>query len=302
MGKFVTESLIKGGKHRITALTRAGSSNSVPAGVQLRTINYDDEATIVDALRGQDALIITMGVTAPPEQQTKLINAAAAADVPWVLPNEYGYALNNEGAGKDCGLGTQTQTYRDQIEAAGRSSWIGITCGFWYDLSLAAGGFGFDIKNQTAVFIDEGKTKIDTSTLAQSGRAVASLLALPTLPQDENDKSPNLNQFRNNFVYFNSFKLSQDEMFQSILRVTGTKSDDWKKSHEDHGRRFLAGTKAMQEGDRAGFVKVLYTRMFYPDGVGDLEKRGRLANGALSLPNEDLDEETKKALAMETNY
>lgn len=51
----------------------------------------------------------------------------------------------------------------------------------------------------------------------------------------------------------------------------------------------------MQEGERTGFVKMMYTRVFYPDGVGNIEHKGTL-NSVLGLPQEDLDEATKAAL------
>jgi hypothetical protein len=44
----------------------------------------------VEVLQGQEALIITMGIMASSDQQTRLIEAAAAAKVAWILPNEYG--------------------------------------------------------------------------------------------------------------------------------------------------------------------------------------------------------------------
>ena len=50
-------------------------------------INYEEESTIVDALKGQQFLIITMAVTAPADTESKLIWAAAKAGVPYVMPN-----------------------------------------------------------------------------------------------------------------------------------------------------------------------------------------------------------------------
>ncbi|CAF0875944.1 unnamed protein product [Adineta steineri] len=90
VGKFIVEELLKIGKHKITALTREDSASKMPPGVEIKKVNYDDPLSLVEALKGQEVLIITMAVTAPKEQQTKLIEAAAAANVPWVLPNEFG--------------------------------------------------------------------------------------------------------------------------------------------------------------------------------------------------------------------
>ena len=69
-GKFIVEELLKIGKHKITAITREGSTNKIPEGVQIKKVNYDDQASLVEALKGYDVLVITMAVTAPPEQQS----------------------------------------------------------------------------------------------------------------------------------------------------------------------------------------------------------------------------------------
>jgi uncharacterized protein YbjT (DUF2867 family) len=54
----------------VTALTRTGSKNSLPAGVVAAPVDYDDEATLVAALQGQQFLVITLPVTAGPDTRT----------------------------------------------------------------------------------------------------------------------------------------------------------------------------------------------------------------------------------------
>ena len=88
VGEPITEYLLKGGKHVVTAITRADSKSKMPDGVKVAKVNYDDESTLVDALRGQDALVITMK-TGQNEAQKKLIEAAAKAKIAWIMPNEY---------------------------------------------------------------------------------------------------------------------------------------------------------------------------------------------------------------------
>ena len=303
-GKFMTEEMLKLGKYKVTAITRADSTNAVPEGCEIRRIDYANPASIVDALKGHDALVITMNTRAPPEYQTKLIEAAAEANVPWVLPNEYGYDISNPGLEKDISpIGEKHKEYRAHIEKLGKSSWIGVTCGFWYEYSLAFGppSFGFDIKTRTATFIDDGNTKINTSTLRQCGRAVAKLLALKVQPDDnenENDKSPCLAHYKNKFIYVSSFNISQKDMLDSVMRVTGTTLNDWTIKHEPSPSRYKAGVEAMQKGDFSGFAQMMYTRVFYQDGSGDYETSRGLQNGVLGLPKEDLDEATKVAVEM----
>ena len=172
-----------------------------------------------------------MGARAPPEQQTKLIEAAAAANVPWVLPNEWGYDKTHPGLFDDIPLGAKHTAYTAQVEKLGKSAWIGVTCGFWYEWSLGGGPYcyGFDIPNRAVTFFDDGNTRVNTSTWPQCGRAVANLLSLKILPDDDDDDDDAdngsacfLSRYRNQSVYISSFNVSQREMLDSVMRVTGT--------------------------------------------------------------------------------
>jgi hypothetical protein len=301
----MVEEMLKNGKHKITAITRAGSTNKMPEGVHVKKVDYNDQSSLVEALNGQDALVITMGVTAPPEQQIKLIEAAAAANVPWVIPNDWGNDGLNEEAGKDILIGPIHKKDRDHIEKLGKSSWVSIACGFWYEYSLAGGPYryGFDFKNRTVTFYDDGTTRLNTSTWPQISRSVANLLGLKVLPDDRNDKSLCLDNFRNKFVYISSFTINQKEMFDSVLRVTGASPNDWKVTHVPVKEYYQGGVEQLQSGDRTGFVKLLYSRMFFPDLAGNHGATRGLDNDKLGLPKEDLDEFTKAGVHLvESGY
>ncbi|KAL8717673.1 MAG: hypothetical protein Q9225_005110, partial [Loekoesia sp. 1 TL-2023] len=226
--------------------------------------------------------------------QTKLIEAAAEANVPWILPNEFGGDNANEALRKDVVLNDAKTQYRDLIEKLGKSSWIGICCGFWYEFSLGGGEatYGFDIKNRTVTLFDEGTRPISTTTLPQNGRAVANLLGLKIMRDDENDKSPCLTDFKDKFAYIASFVVSQKDMLDSVLRVTKTELKDWKIIHEPTAERFKRGNEMFKNGDFSGMRIVLYTRMFFPDQGGNHAATRGLDNDKLGLPKEDLDEYT----------
>ena len=282
----------------MTALTRPDSTSKLPAGVKLVSINYDDEDSLVSALKGQQFLIITMSPMAPRDTQSKLIRAAAKADVPYVMPNWYGGDFGNEELGNATRLGLMARAVVDEIESLGVSKWVLLACGFWYEFSLAGGTirYGFDFHDKRVTFYDDGNTKFITSTWEQCGRAVAALLSLPEFPVDENDKNPTLSQFANGPVYISSFLTSQKDMFESIKRVTGTTDADWKISYESSAQRYQDGIDAMQKGDMRGFGKMLYARVLFPNGGGDFSTK--LHNEVLGLPHEDLDERTKVAVKM----
>jgi hypothetical protein len=293
----MAEALVKTGKHTVSALTRGESKTPLPDGVHVKKIDYNDQSSLVDALKGQDALVITLAPMAPKDTQEKLIRAAAEAKVQYILPNEWGFdTANVQLANEALFSGSEKIKTNALINEVG-CSWIAVSTGFWYEWSLAfPAGYGINIPKRSVTFFDEGETKITTSTWPQVGRAVASLLSLKVAPEGPEDKSVTLEKFKNNYVYTGSFTISQKDMLDSLLRVTKTSMDDWTITKEPHKERYNAGIAAMKGGDRMGFAKAMYTRVFYPDDGGNTEKTKGLANDDLGLPKEDLDEATKAAV------
>lgn len=260
-------------------------------------VDYDDEATIITALKGQQFLIITMAPTAPRDTHSKIVQAAAKAGVPYIMPNGYGPDIDNVKLCQDTLLGPVAKANRDEIERLGMQ-WITVCCGFWYDYSLAGGEarFGFDFDRRSLTIYDDGNTKISTSTLAQVGRAVAKVLSLKELPEDENDSSLTLSTFLNKGVYIKSFVVSQNDMFESVKRVTGTTDAEWTITHENTKKRYEDGMAQVKVGNMAGFGKLLYARTFYPDESSDLSEKAQ--NDRLGLPDENLDEATKAGVEL----
>jgi len=166
--------------------------------------------------------------------------------------------------------------------------------GFWFQWSLSVPHtWGFDFDTKTLTLVDDGKVKQNTTTFGQLGRAVAALLSLPITKEQG---SACLEDYKNSSIYVFSFCLSQRDMFASVLRVTGDKESDWTIEHEGHQERYNAGLVAMKGGDMTGFAIVMYTRVLFPDEGGAFEKTRELANLALGLPEDDLDEATKMAV------
>ncbi|KAJ5721921.1 uncharacterized protein N7483_009855 [Penicillium malachiteum] len=295
IGLPITNALLKTGRHIVTAISREDSGNKLPEGILVATVDYNDEATIVAALKGQQFVIITMAPTAPKGTHSKIVQAAAKAGVPYVMPNWYAADIGNVKLGQDILLGPQDQANRNEIESLGMQ-WVNICCGFWYDYSLAGGEsrFGLDFSTRSLTIYDDGNAQISTSTLSQVGRAVAKLLSLNELPEDENDKNLTLSTFLNKGVYIQSFLVSQNEMFESVKRVTGTTNSNWTITHEATNKRYENGLAQVKVGNMMHFSKLLYARVFYPDGSGDFSNKSQ--NELLALPNEDLDQSTKAGI------
>lgn len=81
------------------------------------------------------------------------------------------------------------------------------------------------------------------------------MLGLKLLPDDENDKSPCLADFKNKYLYVSSFTVNQKEMLESLLRVSGDSPDDWKVTHVPVKERYEEGVKMLKSGNRAGFMQ-----------------------------------------------
>lgn len=114
-------------------------------------------------------------------------------------------------------------------------------------------------------------------------------------PEKKNQEAA-LENLRNKVVYLSSFTVSQREMLESVLRVTGTTETDWSITKEPAEKRYADGMKEIQEGKPSGFAKMC-TRVFFSDGCGNFEHQKNKLNDLLDLPVENIDEAT--AVAME---
>jgi hypothetical protein len=83
------------------AINRAGSENIILEGVIIATVDYNKPETLIKALRGQDALVITLSGHAPKETELQLIQAAGEAGVSWILRSEWSPVTANEDLVKD---------------------------------------------------------------------------------------------------------------------------------------------------------------------------------------------------------
>ncbi|KAA8643825.1 hypothetical protein EYZ11_008911 [Aspergillus tanneri] len=289
IGSHFTRELLKTGKHTVTAITRAGSTSSIPEGVRRVEVNYDDQECLVNALKGQQFLIITLSVTSPADLHSKIVKAASDAEIPYIMPNVYSTDLQNKSVSEDVMYGAAALERCKEVERQGNTAYIAMNCGFWYNWSLLLGEsfFGFDLEKKSATFFDDGKNRITSSSESQCGRAVAALLSLPERKVAE---------WKNKFFYVGSFTCTQRDILDSIHRVTGTTDADWTISYESCQKRYQDGLAEMQNGVNSGFAKALYAVSFSKDAGGDFESTRGLANDAIGLPKEDLDEVTKKAL------
>lgn len=154
IGKHILEALLAQGLHRITILTRAGSSasfhKSASDAVTVHPVDYTDTAALVPLLRGVDVLVVTVAPTAYPVQ-TPLFRAAAEAGVPYILPCEFG-GDPDAPLRRHLDFFSEKDAYRALVEELRVSSWIGVVCGPWFEVMMGMGAKrGVDLAGKTAL-------------------------------------------------------------------------------------------------------------------------------------------------------
>ncbi|KAK0611706.1 putative oxidoreductase CipA [Immersiella caudata] len=295
VGRAITTALLAGRKHTLTALTRPESTTPLPPGIHHTIpVSYSDIPAMTTALRSQQIqfLIITLSVAASPTTHSDIVTAAAAAGVPYIMPNVYGGDIYNPTLRNEDLYSADAYNRCLEVQNTGISSYVALCCGFWFEWSLSLGEpcFGIDIKNRKATLFDDGTARVTTSTWGQCGRAVAGLLALP---EGEIEK-----RFRNKAVYVGSFTVSQREMLDAVLKVTGTEEGEWEVRREESVGRYKRGLEELKGGDRFGFARAMYTRAFFQDGGGAFEVTRGLDNRVLGVEKEELEEAVRKAVEM----
>lgn len=182
---------------------------------------------------------------------------------------------------------------RQYIEDSGML-WTAQCSGFWYEHSLVGPqNFAFELDKKKVTFLDDGKTPVTVSTWNQCGRAIAALFSLPI---QTSDGSPCLMDWKDRMHFCDSFFVSQRDMLDSWLRVTGQSESEWTIDYEPAEKRFKRGLRMLEERDMFGGPISVYGRLFMRDGAGD--QRGKSENARLGLPKEDLDEATSRAFKM----
>jgi hypothetical protein len=278
----------------VTGITRKGSDTALPEGVQRAEIDYDDPKSLVAAFQGQDFVVITLYIFAPPDRHSMLVKAAAEAGVQYVMPNIYGTDIRNTKQ-KDNAM------YRLALDMVAEMERLGLkhfsmASAVWYEWSVAAGEgwFGFEINDRTATMFDDGRIVVPTTTWEACGAALAALLSLPV-----SGASPCLMDWANEPLYLLSFQLSQRDMLDSIHRILGTTDADWTITYETTAERSRKGLELFAKSglQSGGMGKHLYALYFQKSKAGE-NKQPKDDLETLGVPKENLDDATRRAVDM----
>ncbi|PWY92276.1 NAD(P)-binding protein, partial [Aspergillus heteromorphus CBS 117.55] len=284
IGRAILQTLISSSHFDVTAISRSTSTAQFPDNVKLLRGDYADTQFLRDSLSGIDALVLCVG-TLVPSTQIPFIDAAILAGVKWIFPSEFGTDSGNPEYSAHVPIippKIEIQEYlrKKAEETRGRFAWSAVVNGLILDWSIPRGVLGINIAEKSAVLLDGGNVKVNITTLALIGSAVARLLALPE------EKRRN---FANRLVYISSFRVSQVELLESAQVATETADGDWKTTHESTEDKLRRGKELFAKGETEGVVHLIYGHVFQDNAGGDYEARVALDNKALGLEEENLD-------------
>ena len=206
------DALIKSGKFSITVLKRPSSTASFPSSVTVKDVDLSSVDAVTAALKGQDAVVSTVGTDGLAGQDV-LIKGAVAAGVKRFLPSEFGCDLSNPKASALPVFKYKIDTQKALREAAAAKpdfTYSLVTTGGFLDWGLKM-NFLLNWKDSKPKLYDGGKNVFSSTSLDSVGQAVVGVLTHPE-------------ETKNRFVYARDADVSQSQLLDIAKKVDSGKT------------------------------------------------------------------------------
>jgi len=285
LGKPVLDALVASGKFEITVLARPSSTFTAPnASVKVVKVDFSDHQALVNALKGNNAVALTLGDLPNLEQNSKaVVDAAIEAGVKRVLPSEYGVDTVNPPGRQEPVFGVKHKVDDYIVEKAseGVIEYTSITTGAFFDWGLTNYQFlGFDIPSKKVNIYNGGNEPFNATTLGSIGDAVVSVFSNPE-------------KFKNKHIRISDFYVSQNEILAILEAETGSKftvqTIDAEKLKEDTNAGLGRGEFTLVNIFGAIQASVFGQKSSARWGRGDDTE-------SVGIPKKDLTEEIRKVL------
>lgn len=215
LGPAILNHLLNAG-FQVTVLTRKSSTHSFPSSVRAIPVDYDSLDSLTNALKGQDAVVSTLGAAALDKQQVLLVEAAAKAGVKRFIPSEFGAdTLNDKVAALPVfrnKLAVHDALKKEAV--SGGMTYTIICTGPFLDWGIAV-GLVMNLKEKSISLVDGGDRVFSTTTLPTIGKAVAGVLKHP---EDTKDRA----------VFVQDTALTLKELATMGKKATGP--EGWKET------------------------------------------------------------------------
>ncbi|KAF4815547.1 Isoflavone reductase-like protein IRL [Colletotrichum tropicale] len=277
VGTSAIKALLEDG-FQVTGLTRETSVASLPEGVTHLKSDFS-EASLANVFKGQDAIVSTLSSISPAgalASQNSLIDAAIATGIKVFIPSEYGVDTSDPSAPEIIPFLTdKIDTLNYLKKNQDKISWTAIVSGAMFDWGLAIPGFGgWNVAARTVTIYDGGDIPFDATNLDQVGRAISKSLKNPELT-------------KNQYVYVNSFTITQNQVLRALEKVIGEKFDI---SHGSVEELWQTGAAQVRDEQPLGALGLIAGAVYGKGGLAQYSAKNGLWNEQLGLPEEDLEE------------
>ena len=278
-GSAILKALLDFNQFNVTALMRSDSITKAtfPSDVRTRTVDYSKPETLVDALRGQDAVISTFNHAFLGHQRT-LLDAAVTAGVQRFIPSEYGSDTLNPKAGVLPLFAHKKteQRYIEELAVQGRITYTIVINGPFLDFGLNHGFLGPNLQKKQITYLDGGSTTFSTTTLSTMGKAVVGVLTKPE-------------ETKNRAVYVQDTALTLKDLFRLAKEALGT--EGW--TEVDGGtteEKETASYEKLAKGhkDMGVFLGFLLSAIFREGYGGHFQKSDNDLLGIVELKDSEI--------------
>ncbi|KAH8658341.1 NmrA-like family protein [Xylariales sp. PMI_506] len=285
IGSIVLSALLEAKLYEVTVLSRSSSDATFPEGVRVVKVSYSDSTGLVEALRGQDAVISTVGATGFSDQKT-IIDAAIEAGVMRFIPSELSSNTRSDAVRQLVPVFEAKQTILDYLKEKQSSglTWTALATGPLLDWGLSSGFLGFDLTKKTATIWDAGDKHFSATNEKDLGNAVVSVLQHPV-------------KTTNQYLYVASIETTQNAILAALENHSGVK---WTTEHVSTDEQVAAGRKLVSEGDFTGMYALVRASAW--GNVPGIRSHysvdeSFMANDLLGIPKSSLNETVKRVLS-----
>ena len=224
-------------KFNVTVLVRSASKASFPSSVKVVEVDFTSVSSLTNTLKGQDALVSTVGSSGL-QGQTLLIDASVAAGVSRFIPSEFGSDLDNSKTKALPVFGHKIAVNKYAEEKARENpnfSYTNIRTGAFLDWGLKK-SFLLDWASGKPRIYDNGERLLSTTTLASVGQAVVGVLLHPE-------------ETKNRAVRVHDMSISQNRLLAVAKKVAPNKTLE--PYYESTTEIFKAANEKIAKGDHS---------------------------------------------------
>jgi len=279
LGEPTLAALLAANSFKVSVLTRKSSKSTYPAKVKVVPVDFTNHDELVEAFKGQDAVVVTMGdFHSLHDLQTFMIDAAIEAGVKRFVPSNWGFDLESgPGSWQELLIPKyKTRDYLRQKAKEGKITWTTVINGLFLDWALELGYLNFDFTKKTVGVFDEGTNPIMLTTLSSVADSVVGILSNPSATE-------------NKFIRIHDFLASNLDVIHAVEFITGIQ---FEKSTVDTDELMETGRK-MEKSDASVGVQALALLWGRQRG-GEWDENDE--SGLVGLVKKDLKEEAEKSL------